>query len=307
MSSYAEWNQAIADYSATGLHPGDTHYLSVDDDALIEIGHRLLNLGDPACAANDFERAVRSRCVVAGGVRLPLDEPLLTGETPIYMAFLGAMVLAAHRMAPEDDIAGINYFTRLREVLGLPNDNGRPNGMESPGAPEEHLWRALNAWVLRNGWQPSAQRGPDGPFIYTNYPLSQSLLRTGDKEKLERDFRNAEHELGRYADRERVGTWFFNRATSGSTHHIRKLANESSADRYDAITDAVFEVFASVDWDVHPFNLDETTRQVLQRRLIAGLYREYDPVYGDIAYHLLPRQQSKAWRGDLVAVRGRRN
>ena len=302
MPSYAEWNKAIAEFSAGMLHPGDPYYLSVDEDVLMEIGASHFDFEVSANAVTDFERAVRAKCVVAGRVNMPVANSQRVGTAPNYIGFLAAMVLAAHRMAPEDDIAEINYFTRLREILGLPNGRGRPPGIEGPGAPEEPLWSALNNWVLRNGWLPSAQRGPDGPLVYTNYPLSQSLLRTGDKEKLDRDFRNAEHELGRYADRERVGGWFFNRATAGSTHHIRKLAQEASADRYDSIADAVYEVFTSVDWDRRSIGRYEAGSLVGQRRLIAGLYREFDPIFGDITYHLLPRQRLNKRSGDLVAV-----
>ena len=143
---------------------------------------------------------------------------------PRCIAFLGAMVLAAHRMAPDDDIAEINYFTRLREILGLVGEGGRPPGLGPPGAPEESLWWAFNNWSMRNEWQPTAEQGPEGAMKYTNYPLSQTLLRQGDKGRLEDEFRAAQDVLGRDSDRERVGGWFFNRANHFTTSHIRRLA-----------------------------------------------------------------------------------
>ena len=63
---------------------------------------------------------------------------------------------------------------------GLTDGSGRPPGMFPP-APEEALWVSLNQWVVDNELQPSAERGPEGPTKFTNYPLSQSLLREGDE------------------------------------------------------------------------------------------------------------------------------
>ena len=303
MASYLEWNEAIAEYFAYGLTPGDTYYLSVDEDALIEIATYHFGEGRLPDAVRDFGMAVQEECVADGRVTLPKTTPQRQHGPPACLAFLGTMVLAAHRMAPEDDIAEINYFTRLREILGMVGDRGRPPGLSAPGAPEERLWLALNTWILHSGWQPSADRGPDGPLKFTNYPLSQSLLRTGDKEKLKRDFANAESDLGRDSDRERVSAWFFNRATDFSTHHIRKLAREATTDRYEAIADAVYNVYASIDWNrpVPDGGTPDGWRS--PHRLMAGLYREFDPIFGTTTYCLFPRRQHKELRTGLSVVR----
>ena len=299
MTTYLEWNEAIAHYFARGLMPGDTYYLSVDEDALVDISEIYFEQNKQPDAVYDFTLAVRDECVVGGRVKLPPTTPQRSYGGPACLAFLGATVLAANRMAPEDDIAEINYFTRLREILGIAGERGRPPGLIAPNAPEENLWMALNAWILRNGWRPSAERGPDGPMKFTNYPLSQSLLRKGDKEKLERDFRNAEKDLGKDADRERVSAWFFNRATDFSTHHIRRLAQDAIADRYGAIVDAVYNVYASIDW-----KYDESFGVMRSsRRLMAGLYREFNPLSGEITYYLFPRRQYKDIKNNLSVVR----
>ena len=187
----------------------------------------------------------------------------------------------------------------------MTGERGRPPGLNPP-APEENCWVALNNWILRNGWQPSAERGPNGPLKFTNYPLSQSLLRTGDREKLERDFRNAEGGLGRDSDRERVGAWFFNRATDFSTHHVRKLAQEATTDRHEAIVDAVYDVYASIDWDQPVHDGSTPTSRRSSPRLMAGLYREFDPLFDTIAYHLFPRRPLKEARTGLSVMRNSR-
>ena len=295
MASYFEWNEAIARFFAEGVPPGDALYLSVDEDTLVEIASYAFSEEVPANPVIDFEWAVEEECVSGGRVILPGTTPQEPSGVPSCLAFLSAMVLAAYRMAPEDGISEINYFTRLREILGLPDGSGRPPGM-SPPAPEETLWASLNLWAVGNELQPSAARGPEGPTKYTNYPLSQSLLREGDKSKLEWEFRRAENELGRDADRERVGGWFFNRVIGFSTSHIRSLAREATAERYDAIVDAVYGVYTGIDW-VHPGS--EGARWGGPRWLTAGLYREFNPLSGQIAYHLYPRRQSREIRGRL--------
>ena len=175
--------------------------------------------------------------------------------------------------------------------------------MKPPGAPEEGLWVAFNSWILSKEWQPSAERGPEGPTKFTNYPLSQSLLREGDKGKLEEDFRNSEDGLGRDSDRERVGAWFFNRATGFSTSHIRSLAQEATTDRYDAIVDAVYGVYTAIGWDPPSPGGGTTAHWRSPTRLVAGLYRDFDPLFGTIDYHLFPRRQLKELRGDLTVIR----
>ena len=301
MASYQEWNDAIANFFSVGLGPGDAFYLSLDEDSLVEISEETFDESAPNDPIRDFVEAIHDECVIAGGVRLPRHRMASEDSIPPSIAFLAGMVLAAHRMAPEDDIADINYFTRLREILGIDTENrGRPPGLNTPRAPEEILWRDLNRWVIENGWQPSAERGPEGPTKFTNYPLSQSLLREGDKAKLERHFREAESELGRDADGERVGSWFLNRATGFSTSHIRNLVQDATTDRYEAIVDAVYEVYTSVDWDL-PINSGAVGQGV--RRLAAGLYREADPLLGMTTYHLFPRHRRRDVRGHLRVIR----
>lgn len=301
MATYLEWNDAIASFFGDGLPQGETFYLSVDDDALVEIGLSSFEAGPADQLVSDFETAVRNECVRGGRVLLPDCEQRPHVGAPRCIAFLAAMVLAAHRMAPDDEVADNNYFTRLREVLGIRGGQGRPAGL-APNAPEEELWSALNVWVLRRGWRPSAERGPEGPTKFINFPISQSLLREGDKGKLESSFRNSESALGRESDRERVAAWFFNRALDSSTSHIRNLARESTSDRYDDIVDAVYDVYTSMNWTANPAGGGTSGKLSSPRKLMAGLYREFNPIFGSITYCLLPRGAFRGVGGGLSVV-----
>ena len=287
MASYSEWNDAIADFFTERTRAGDMFHLAVDEDALSEIAESP-SLTIRPNAVDDFERAVRGRRVSGGSV---VPRPGKT-KSPSCIAFLAAMSLAAHRMAPGADIGDHNYFTRLREVFGLPTDQpGRPWGLQPAGV-EEPLWTELNMWALGNGWRPSAEPGDNTATKYTNYPLSQALLRDGDKGRLESAFRQAEHRLTRYADRERVAAWFFNNDAGFSTKHLTDLAQDS--ERFDSVVDAVYDVYDSIDWDSRP-DAEGTTssRRTRSKTLLAGLYRESDPLFGSVSYLLYPRRRAQ--------------
>lgn len=301
MPIYRDWNNAIADHFARTTPRGGAFYLAVDEDALNEIGATAFPRA-PSDAAADFERAVRSLCVRSGVVRLPSVQRNPRTNAPRCLAFLAAMSLAAHKMAPEDDIGEHNYFTRLREILGLTDGDGRPDGMEIPPgepAPEEKLWRALNVWASQKGWQPTAEPGTNNFRKYINYPISQALLRDGDKGKLERSFRNAVRALGRNADREKVAAWFVNNSDD-LTSHISNLARDA-AERFDSVIDAVYDVYASIDWDADPDGETAPSPGTRMTALSAGLYRRFRRRSGAV-YYLYPRRRSRSASG-LSAIR----
>ena len=124
---------------------------------------------------------------------------------------------------------------------------------------------------------------------FINYPLSQALLREGDKIALEHLFRQkaGSGQLSRVWDRETLGSWL--QRQQFSSIYLRKLIQESDFRRYEAITDAIYDVYTSVDWDQEM----ETTpgiRSSGQRRVTAQLYRVEDVIMGNVEYYLYPRQ-----------------
>ncbi len=303
MATYNEWNTAIVKYFTEGLPTGAQFYLSVDDSTLTDMGVRYFNGVGSHDYVEDFLKAVRSRCVSRQRVLVNIVSDYSPDNWPSCFAFLGAMVLAAHRMASDDDATDANYFRRLRETLNLPTDeSGRPAGLVPP-APEERLWKILNEWVLKKGWLPSAEPGY-GASTYINYPISQALLRSGDKDRLEERFR-MEPSL-RNSDREQIGAWFLRHGTESSTSHLRELAEEvrnTVEERLDAIVDAVYEVYSQIDWSVSHTPNKTYSRSRSQLQLMAGLYREADPIFGTVEYYLYPRKPSR-WTGAALHVAG---
>ena len=294
MANYDEWNKAIAEYFVSGVPSGATIYLSVDDGTLWHIGNRFEQSGgNQVDWVHDFTRAVISECVIGNRVYLESISGYQSEGQPRCVAFLAAMVLAAHRMVGEDTedetIAQINYFTRLRQVLGLPaEEGGRPEGLQI--GIEKNLWQFWNWWLIRKGWLPSAESGQSNYDKYINYPLSQALLREGDKESVERLFRESEKsgQLSRVWDRDTVGFWI--RSQDLSSRHLRELIQESDFRRYEAITDAIYDVYISIDWDKEMYQGQTVGRSIVQRRLTAGLYRVEDFIMGTVDYRLYPRQ-----------------
>ena len=302
MPNYNQWNEAIIEYFVGGLPAGATVYLSFDNDALLDIGHRYFASDIENGPIENFEASLRSKCIVGGQISLDDLEGIGSDGLPRGVAFLAAMVLAAHRMAEEEDederVSDTNYFTRLREVFGF-TGHGRPPGLQPAGV-EEHLWETWNRWILERGWLPSAECGLDVVNRYINYPLSQSLLREGDIERLEDILRGEEKagRLNRAWDSDRLGTWLRVRGSSllSTRRHLRELIQEPDPSRYDAFIDSVYEVYTSIDWAQDCARLQHTTRLARPRRVTAGLYRHMD-LDGTINYYLYPRQPRRIHRG----------
>ena len=304
MANYDEWNKAIAEYFVSSMSSGATIYLSVDEETLMHIGSQFeQSEANYADWVEDFTEAVRSECIIGNRVYLEEISDYQSDWCPRCVAFLGAMVLAAHRMVGEEDqqISSTAYFIRLCEVLGLTDGaKRRPEGLRPEGI-EEKLWQSWNLWLIRNSWLPSAERGQSTYDKYINYPLSQALLRRRDKEVLERLFREREKSgtLSRVWDRDTVGSWV--RKQQFNSRYLTELIQESDFRRYEAITDAVHDVYISIDWDQEIPETQPGVRSIVQRRLTAQLYRVEDFITGSIDYHLYP-QQPKHFSGGTLEV-----
>jgi hypothetical protein len=313
MATYQEWNSALAKYVTCGFPAGSAIYLSVDDDVLEDIGRIL----DPATRSgatwtDDFVEAVRLACVTTsadvsfGKIGGRSDDGL-----PDCVAFLGAMVLAAYYMAGEDVeyeiIAENNYFKRLRQILGLPfDDRGRPAGLK-PAGTEEILWKKWNRWLVKQGLLPSAELGKGAATRYINYPLSQALLRRGDKERIEALFLGdgKSGKLARIADVSALSVWFRDRVFN--SRHLTELSHEKDSRRFGAAIDALLELHASMEWTPGAAGQRSNSRSMMHRRLVAGFYRSENPLTGVIEYLLYVPQPKRAGTGTLeIEKAGRR-
>lgn len=286
MASYKEWNRALINRFTNGLPQGTKVYLSVDED-LLESMALEFGLAEPDHGTNDFLAEVRAKVARDGRVNLaPLQGRCPDSGLPRGLAFLGATVLAACRMAEEEKIDQSNYFCRLKEVLGLQSAPGRrPPGMAEGS--EERLWKEWNRWLMEGGFRHSARAGSGRADKYIAYPISQSLLRGADKDKL----------LQLFDEKQWKAQWD---ATTLLTHirqegpklsqHLGELLGDRQ--RYEAVAEAFHEIYE------HWLNTEDSSPIATRRKdrtrsryLFAGLYRSEEPFLGEVEYYLYPKQQ----------------
>lgn len=299
------WDEAILQHFVFDVPAGERVFLSVHEELLDRLGRSWGRNSD------DFLALVRrrwARHVMRHGrkprqevvLRLYQVPPLAPQE---YVSFLAAMVLAAHWMqtevrestgpsCPSLVIDETNYFKRLRQVLALEleDDQVRPRGLRE--YEDALVWRQWTDWLEANGRRATARQGRGGRR-YINYPLSQTLLRDGDRSWLAKRFWEEVRSrfLSRVYDAEMLIGWM--QAHRGRFNRPRLwqlLDHPEQQLRYEATVAAVFDVYSCVDWDADLVEdeAEHTARPI--RRLTAGLYCEEDPFMGDVAYSIYLRQ-----------------
>jgi len=288
MATYQEWNKALFDYTLAGLSRGARVYLSIDDEALAWIAASLNT------TTEDYIAAVRLKCVYNDTIRLeriPINTTAMPDE-PRYLAFLCAMVLAAHRMGEQKDHDPKDFFSYFNDIMGLFHTNGRPGGLEQGS--EKQLWSHWNRWLQFAGYQPTAHEVIVGkPF---SFALSQALLRSVDKNALWRHFGL---NTSKYPDRLGKGellTQLRNDSRVTTSHlpkHLEELLqNEGKpgTQRYDDLADSLYESFTAWLEAGRPGERTKGHQITTVTTLRTGLYRTEDYISGDVRYYLLPRQ-----------------
>lgn len=291
MATYHEWNQAILRYYLDTVPYGAPGYLSIDNESFTTIAQHLGQAENSGL--DDFLAAIRTRCVYAGRVQVGnLRHPDAEGR-PQGAAFLAGMVLAASRMGEDERTNSNAYYSRLREILGLTTEVGRPLGLTRND--ETLLWERWNAWTRSCGFIPTAKRGIARQDRFRGYAIGQSLLRDVDKQALRRAF--ARFKFGTLLDEEEA-LWRVRKNAGALTVHLREIIGD---DRADAASDHIFEVYeewneariqrqhrageaehnsTSKGW--HPFELGSKT-------LFCGLLRREKSFTGEPSFYLLPR------------------
>lgn len=196
-SRYQDWNDAFAAYFFRAEYSGRPVYLQVDSETLREVGGFL---GIPAGQAEDaFLAAIRFRvdfrkahpfAIIESETRKWRKSANRASQLPPFIALLGACVLAASRMQRDEarGIASTNYYERLNEILGSPRE-GRPPDFDNI----TEYWEELCLWLDEDnrGRRGFCTARSVGGFRYIGWPLSQSLLREADRQRLPEFFRAA--------------------------------------------------------------------------------------------------------------------
>jgi hypothetical protein len=222
------------------------------------------------------------------------------------------MVYAAFRMIDDDDAAGHNYFTRLRNVLGLTpaadNRDNRPEGMKihpiTYHAPEAPLWQQWISWLSEKGWIPTAALRQATRHHWSDYPISQTLLRDGDRQKIAAtidDERNHSR-LPTVPDAERIAV-FLRRSVARMPKHLQPLIrreNRMDLGRFEELTQQVLDLALAPETS-STGQTSKTSTFHASTRLMAGLFRFEDTVNRVLEYRLFPRQPLR-YQGEPVFV-----
>lgn len=290
--SYDIWNHAIATYITAGAQRGSIVYLSVDDEVIEQITQRLTDQAEHP--PEPFLKAVRWRVVKGRRVELKHIAGRNQYGEPNSIAFLAAMVLAASRMAEDEEgeISSSNYFTRFCEVLQLDQEGGRPSGMKAGSEAEEPLWREWTIWLGEQGLISSARPG-EGASRYINYPISQALLRGTDRDRLYRLFQASKWDNNADIDTVMAAV---RRAEPYLTKHLQRLLKDTSQ-RADAIAEAIYDVYES--WASGPTDA-QTSNRSSRRYLSAGIWRSEDGFSGAIEYFLYPQNPRRRQFDEVI-------
>ncbi len=287
MADYVEWNRQIIIYFTESVQRGSAVFISIDEEALQRIGSIM---GIPIDrASSDFLTSITTYAVVENTLQIWRFSGRASGGVPNGIGFLAVMVLAASRMTHEveADVHYRDYFKHLRSLLNLPQEEGRPGGMEirwGQGAPEEYLWREWNIWLQEHGLLPTAKRG-EGPQAYVNYPISQALLRRIDRDCLCRIFR--EHSwTGELVDSALLSR--IRRSSPYLTKHLQELLNYRGA-REIAVRDAIYDEYVAYIEDPSGVSHSGSRSSDHSPVVRAGLYRGEDDINGNPSYYLYPR------------------
>jgi hypothetical protein len=314
LAECARWDEAFLAHFVRSAPRGEPLFLSVHEGIINRLGQDLGRTFDDFLAlvrrrwVRSIQRAgrrPRKEVVVAHRLRRPSD---VQG----YVTFLAAMVLAAQWMETElRETAGAaplhidekNYFKRLREVLdlALEDEQVRPHGLRN--YEDAILWRNWSDWIEEGGWRSTAHPGR-GARVHINYPLSQTLLRDGDRAWIARRFwEEVSHgSLSRTHDQEMLLGWMLaHRARFPRPRLWHILDHPEHRLRYEATEAAIFEVYSAVDWDAELEEDESQPRERSVRRLTAGLYREEDIFCGEVSYSIYLRQP-KVQAGSLTVA-----
>ncbi|MHC5719455.1 MAG: hypothetical protein ACYTX0_47260, partial [Nostoc sp.] len=176
------------------------------------------------------------------------------------------------------------------------SEDGRPLGMKFGIKDEEPLWREWNNWLMTNGFMPSGHRGRGGRTTYINYPISQSLLRRTDKNRLVQLFNEKQ-----WTPQWDAMTLFacVRREAQRLSTHLNQLLTDNR-ERYEAVAESIHEVYEQWQAQGRPAVVKAGVRN-WSRNIFAGLYRTEDPFFGDVNYYPYPKQV-RGWELSTIKI-----
>lgn len=273
--SYIEWQELLAG-AFLGPHHGPIVFF-VDDSEIISLRP------DTPNPAAELASAVRNKMLLAAGknmfkaIRQDFQRWKATSqaEPPPVLPIVAISVLAASRMRSDSKARSTNYYLRLAQTL-------LPGGSEaSVEALRQELregdafldvvdmWRGLHDWIESRSGALGTSTIRDHPRLpRIGYPLSQALVRQGDRMMLTRFFRALDFAPGAPPDVEvtlaAIGIWTAAAQNRLSDTFMRALGD----DELRPLLAAVVEAHAQA-WDGRVLTSDG--RQRIAMRLCIDL------------------------------------
>jgi hypothetical protein len=285
LQTYLTWNRLIVEHFLYGRQRGSPVFLSFDDESADLIATELdTGPGSPRDAGTPTDRFVSAvRDVVMHGNTVRLDrlpnDP--TFDFPSSVAFLGIMVLAAHRMIDDDHGGEKAYFIRLGELLGCSADRaGLATGEEEPH------WLAWNKFLDKRGFLPTSNAG-EGPMKFLRYAISQAILRDCDRQRLIELF--SQHKVPHGLDHSQLGFWL---SQHTNRVYLRHGLEHFDLERRSEFLSAAYSVYEARRHSASNTAITTTMGVRPTRTIEAGLYRECD-VRGVPKFYFLPRQPTR--------------
>ena len=181
---YERWNEAVASAVFPVLSEPAPVYLDLEE-TLSQIAREAGSEGAARWPSRGRSRRHRRRVV--------LTEPALACSAPVEirkglhrptssLAFLALTALAAEDMGSSDDgFNANNYYSRLCVLLGL-DPNHQPIRQQYQQR-AEGFWGDLNRWLDGLDGMRGTPTAYALTFRYVGLPLSQALVREGDRRK----------------------------------------------------------------------------------------------------------------------------
>ena len=192
-ASYKAWNDALADVIYSPAAAGSPAYLDLEAEVL---NNAALIVGEPGDPRTRLLNAVQAtlnpadhRAGAFGGhlAQLRRWSPG-DGTPPPVIALLAVMSLAAEDMREDGGIAANNYYDRLMPLFGITSARDKDRIIKSYRRNSFDLWESLNGWLVELRGEHGLPTAYAYAHAHVGLPLSQALIRSTDREKLNEMF-----------------------------------------------------------------------------------------------------------------------
>jgi hypothetical protein len=318
---YSLWNTAVAEWVLASNHLDEPVLLPIDQERLSEIAE-FAALCNPNQAHEMFIDAVKSACIRKDSIRVDHLRGSDPTGIPNCCGFLAFLVLAASERGEDGDDRFYQSIGRLLwPERGYDQVTRQEIHMPAGGSCEEPLWKEWNAWLLKQGFVPTARRGQGLRDKFRMYAISQSTLSLNERAYLASHvFAPAmlDGTLSTQLDHLDLESWLRQRVRSGSPRlwssiHDRVVGRDhAGGHRFPSVFREAFfsdcyEIYESVSLDPDDPSHAGAHRERRRKPILeCGLLRIAD-LDGSIRYLIRPRRPrlGQEVEGGRVWIAGR--